>query len=447
MVSASGVRIRTYQVGFGECILLTISYSRPLPDGRTERHVLFDFGTRAQAKGGPSLAELATRIAEHCDGHLDGVVVTHRHRDHVRGFGDAKAREILAPLAPGVMIRPWTDVTGALRGDESLGLGEESLGFLELVDGISEHGRSVDEQFAPDGRTLAKRARAIAELGAPDAQALAMLEDWTPADRTQWVRSGDDVDVSGILPGVRIEVLGPPTLEQVPRAMSYASSSAEYWLRMTEDDTIAPELLAPRDRDELAPAKQIVAAPQGLGRPSWLLDELHGQGPRQVLDIVEGFRDVLNNTSVVLLITVGRRTLLLGGDAQVENWSYALDSAYGENDRTKDAGLRRRLARVDLYKVGDHGSRNATPRRLVELWRNGRKPDHPLCSILSTLAGTYGSAAEGGVPRKALVGALRELGPLYSTEDLDPDVWWFDVEAATDAARAEFAYTAGPPQA
>lgn len=69
--------------------------------------------------------------------------------------------------------------------------------------------------------------------------------------------------------------------------------------------------------------------------------------------------DQLNNTSLILLFSVegdgGTKRMLFGGDAQIENWEYALKLADVEANRVL-------LRDVDLYKVGHHGSRNATPR-------------------------------------------------------------------------------------
>ena len=72
----------------------------------------------------------------------------------------------------------------------------------------------------------------------------------------------------------------------------------------------------------------------------------------------------MNNTSVILLFEVGARPLF-PGDAQVENWSYALE------DAPDHEATRALLADVDLYKVGHHGSLNATPKKL--LWEGFRK--------------------------------------------------------------------------
>ena len=50
-----------------------------------------------------------------------------------------------------------------------------------------------------------------------------------------------------------------------------------------------------------------------------------------------------------------RRSLLFPGDAQIENWQYALGQR---------AGSSKLLASVNVYKVGHHGSLNATPKSL-----------------------------------------------------------------------------------
>src|SRR5262249_10803557 len=72
----------------------------------------------------------------------------------------------------------------------------------------------------------------------------------------------------------------------------------------------------------------------------------------------------MNNTSVILLFEVGGKAFLFPGDAQIENWEYTLNQP----------ALMRRLARVDFYKVGHHGSRNATPKTL---WKNFAKRAPP----------------------------------------------------------------------
>jgi hypothetical protein len=70
-----------------------------------------------------------------------------------------------------------------------------------------------------------------------------------------------------------------------------------------------------------------------------------------------------NNTSVVLAFEWGPRgrgrVLLFPADAQVGNWLSWRDQTYGERKLKVDS----LLERVLLYKVGHHGSHNATVRR------------------------------------------------------------------------------------
>lgn len=436
------VRLRAYKVGFGDCLLLTIQYSGPLPDGRSERHLLIDFGTTHKVPRGPSLAKLAPKIAEHCGGHLDVVVATHRHADHVRGFGDAAAKQHLVPLQPSLIIRPWTDGPAQAAAVSGLPLDAESQRFLALLDSVGGHEAGVVTALGVDGRTAAGRVGRLAELGVANQGALDMLGTWTVPDRTRWVRTDDQLDTAALLPGVTVRVLGPPTLEQVPRLKSYASTSSEYWLAMAREGVIAPELTTAA-ADDVQAAREQVAAPGGFGSAAWLVDKMHKAGTRQALEIVSGFDDVLNNTSLVLLVTVGDRSLLLAGDAQVENWSYSLDRALGENGRTAEPQLAQALASVDLYKVGHHGSRNATPRRLVGLWKSAQR-DRELCSVLSTRHGVFDKTVQGTVPKKELLDALKELGPVHSTDKLPERVWWFDVTASAKGKAETWSYTRGP---
>ena len=104
--------------------------------------------------------------------------------------------------------------------------------------------------------------------------------------------------------------------------------------------------------------------------------------------------------------------LLFPGDAQIENWEYALKVA---PDKAENV---RRLSRVDLYKVGHHGSRNATPRILFDLWSRPDTRDRPMVAMMSTKPGVHGRSVSTAVPRKTLVAALDTRMTLLSTAEL-----------------------------
>ena len=77
------------------------------------------------------------------------------------------------------------------------------------------------------------------------------------------------------------------------------------------------------------------------------------------------------------------------------------------------------LKDVDFYKVGHHGSLNATPKTAV--WKNFSRRNHGLQAAVSTLLGVHGGD-EGRpteVPRETLMAKLRSEATLVTTQDLE----------------------------
>src|SRR5262249_31017526 len=106
--------LRTYQVGFGDCFLLSFRY--PPKNGRPQdRHVLIDFGSTGQPAGTSDklLLNVAKNVAEVCGGKLQAGVAPHRHRDHISGFATNAAGtasgDIIASLKPDLVVQPWTE--------------------------------------------------------------------------------------------------------------------------------------------------------------------------------------------------------------------------------------------------------------------------------------------------------------------------------------------------
>jgi len=119
----------------------------------------------------------------------------------------------------------------------------------------------------------------------------------------------------------------------------------------------------------------------------------------------------MNNTSLILLFEVFGKKLLFPGDAQIENWSFAFEDA---PDAPKTRAL---LAEVDVYKVGHHGSLNATPKK--GLWEKFRKRNKGLRTLLSTMPGKHGSSrSHTEVPRSTLLTELETRSSLQNTMTL-----------------------------
>jgi hypothetical protein len=106
----------------------------------------------------------------------------------------------------------------------------------------------------------------------------------------------------------------------------------------------------------------------------------------------------LNNQSLVILFSFKGKNLLFVGDAQWGNWeNFLYGGAFGTAGHTKMTdNATKILNSIDFYKVGHHGSRNATPKDAVAaMMRQG-------CACMcSTQIDAY-----PGVPRDPLMQAL-----------------------------------------
>ena len=377
------IRIRMYNVGFGDCFLLTFRYASG------DRHVLIDYGSNARGAG-LALDDLGPRIAADCGGKLMAIVLSHRHRDHIRGFDPTVGGGAIKPLAPEMVLRPWTEAPDAAEpGAHGPAIAPESLRRSQFVRAL-DAGQDAAERLATvgagdgTGSRLRAAVTGLAALELKNAAAVHLLHELSEGNRGTYLSAGMPLDVEPILPGVRISVLGPPLPDQWPAITKERSDDPEYWLRLA---STLPDALGTAD----------LAADLPPGPEAWLAARLQAEGLHSAMRIVLSLDAAMNNTSLILLIEAAGRRLLFPGDAQIENWSYTL-SGPGATPAILDA-----LAKIDVYKVGHHGSRNATPKKsLLPLWTS-LAAGTPI-SMMSTLLGPYDDS--NPVPSQPLVNAL-----------------------------------------
>jgi hypothetical protein len=404
-VSQSPVRIdlRAYRVGFGDCLLLSFTYARRI-DGRAERHVLIDFGTNKADPDGPKLSDVAGLIEADTHGKLDVVVATHRHRDHISGFDPAVGGDTIARLKPDAVLRPWTEVpdsapgaTGGTGGAGRRPPATATAGQRRMLDVLAA-GQDFAEQLraVPKPGRLSAAETALYGLGSlqlTNSRAMERLDELAAASRGYYLRFGDPLSLD-MLPGVELSVLGPPDPDTWPAIRRQAEKSVEYWFGLGAGD---PAALAARAAGEPIATEGDASTLLQPGPGRWLIDRLDDHLVRSAERLVHQLDSVLNNTSVILLAEVAGHKVLLPGDAEIENWGYALT---GAPDRESIAES---LRGVDLYKVGHHGSRNATPKQSLFPLLARTPPDERL-AVMSTLAGFYHGA--NPVPNQALAGRL-----------------------------------------
>lgn len=422
------ITLRSYDVGFGDCYLLSFHYPG------FDRHLLIDFGSTRLPPGKSEknyLLKIAQQIALDCEGKLHAVIATHRHKDHISGFTTSQGKgpgQIIRDLKPDLVIQPWTEDEHAARdarGPTRTAAGQRRAAHVRMLEDMNH--------FAGYVVSVSKRLRQK-DLQAVKAQLEFLGDDnelanrdavknlMTMGKKRRYVYFGAKSGLESILPGVTTRVLGPPTLEQSNTiAKQRSSDKDQFW-----------HLQAARQgfwSKRAAVAKAALAGGQAAQPPSlfpeyqdkrppwdarWYRYHAQREHADGLLSIVRVLDNQMNNTSVILLFEVGDKTLLFPGDAQYENWMYAL-----EQD-----GVAKSLAKVNVYKVGHHGSLNATPKKLWNGFENlgGKSAKNRLMSFLSTRDHVHGSEDAGTeVPRSTLVTALQENSALQDTRTLAAD--------------------------
>ena len=409
--------VRAYQVGFGDCFLLSFVY----PSGR--KHVLIDFGTTGLPRGKqPSvhMPAIAQKIVDEIGSEqLVAVVATHRHADHISGFGtDGRTGGsglLIKKLKPRRVLQPWTEHPDAPTKGLSAPDAENKKGFLRTLanmDSLAQQAKQL--AAAKPGWMSAAAIRELAFLGEDNIankSAVKNLMDMGSGGGARYLCYGQDAGLGKLLPGVKVHVLGPPDLTQSDAIRSQRSKDQDEFWHLVKG--VMPSGLTAAGR---AGVDRKVAVPP---EARWFRDRLQGMSEKGILEIVRQLDDQMNNTSLILLFEFQGKKLLFPGDAQLENWSHALKEA------ADSATNRALLAEVDFYKVGHHGSLNATPKKM--LWENFRKRgSKQLSTMMSTMANKHGkTASKTEVPRRTLVAALEQESELKNTQRIraaDADV-------------------------
>lgn len=412
----NALTIRAYQVGFGDCFLLSFRYPARATKAAFDRHLLIDFGSTGKPPDvtGNLLERVAEDIKKECAGKLHAVIATHRHRDHISGFATKKngtgSGDIIRSLQPDVVLQPWTEdpdaKPNATAATQPLNLNKAFVRALSDMHTFSEN--ALVEARRLKGKISARTSAQLSFLGEDNLANLSAVQNLMTMGKNRYLNYGAKSGLEKILPGVKIHVLGPPTIKQYPEIKQQrAEDEAEFW----HLQSLTGERFLADDKPAFPRAAKYAAFPP---HARWIIPRLRDIRGDQLLEIVRAMDNFLNNTSLILLFAAGTKKFLFPGDAQIENWSYALKDA-----PDKDAA-RQLLAGVDFYKVGHHGSLNATPKTLWNLFQR-RAPGasaNRLRTVVSTRAGQHGHKPLSEVPREKLLTALKAESNFFTTQDL-----------------------------
>jgi beta-lactamase superfamily II metal-dependent hydrolase len=343
------VQIRMYNVGFGDCFLLKF------PAADRPRKVLIDCGKHRHSRCQPSLDIVVRQVQKDivdADGkkRIDVLVVTHRHQDHVVGF----EQEGWDDVEVGEVWMPWTedpDDPVARRICKS-----QSVRALQLQTGISALSLDGEQKsyllgYAGNNLTNAAAMKLLHKgfLGSP-------LRRFLPKGDAAGPLNTDR------LSGVEVHVLGPSRSEAVIRDMD--PPVAESFLRAmlgAMGGEPAPD--SPFSKKSILSRQEYCEWFQ-KNKQKDPLDDFSEEAAKHFRQWIENpetelaaaLEKSVNGTSLVLLFKMGEAALLFPGDAQWGTW----------NEILQDETWTRLLGSVIFYKMGHHGSHNATPRTFVE---------------------------------------------------------------------------------
>jgi beta-lactamase superfamily II metal-dependent hydrolase len=340
------IQVRMYNVGFGDCFLMVI------PTDEGERRMLVDCGYHSQGKGMFSDVELVNQIKADLNGRpLEVVIATHRHQDHISGFGE---KDIWKDIAVEEVWLPFTAEPKAADEDPALkawnALMEAAHGLCDSLGHLTPGAVAALEARDPDERLAAEFMLWNARANLPGLENL--LHDMRRSDGQRAKRRFLPEEknlypsqfTSPALPGVTVHVLGPPRDPALRKQLKVPSSWGFDQVRLGPPGDVIDSIFGAEWRvpvDRLPSRRPFTEAT--LKTIRLFNDDLFFAAKA-----LDGF---LNGESLVLVLEVGNARLLLPGDAEVGAWTAILDNA----DALALA------SGATFLKVGHHGSHNATP--------------------------------------------------------------------------------------
>ncbi|MFZ2163106.1 MAG: MBL fold metallo-hydrolase [Sideroxyarcus sp.] len=397
--SRKQAHVRMYRQGLGDCFLVRL----PKSGGEDTFNMLIDCGIISVAPGAKAtMQKVVADIAETCGNHLDLVVVTHEHWDHVSGFSTQQAQDDFDNIDIDEVWYAWTEdpankLGKKLRAERAAKVNALQAAAVALRGTGSEMGMERAERVESIlqffGVESTDNLNALAATGKDAASGKTRNAfDYLNKRRGVKVRfchpDNPPTTLSGV-EGVRAYVLGPPEDERLLKRSAPTKKGKEVY-EFASDIAMDANLAAAFERlggtnesddgldcpfewsmsvypnNESPKLQKLKADTWNRADSAWRKIELDWTASAETLAL--NLDSHTNNTCLVVALELvdSGQVLLFAGDAQVGNWLSWQDTKWSLKDGndTQTVTGPDLLQRTAFYKVGHHGSHNATLRAL-----------------------------------------------------------------------------------
>lgn len=370
------LRVRTYNVRFGDALLVSVPDFDADTGLTTVRHLLIDVGNVQAGAGGADTVfhSVMEDVLEELDGApLDLYVMTHEHLDHVQGLSYADERLYEGGLKERLKLQhAWLTASAApdyyeRHPDAAKQLAERQA----LYDDLKEYCRLKPE---------AARGAVPSFLLNNDYRKTGACVEYLRglAERTHYVHRGAALGGSHPFKEARLEVWAPE------------EDTSEYYGRFL------PVALGLERKPGGEVSLHVPVPPAGVDTSAFY--NLLSWRRRAMGDDLLAIDKAANNTSVVFSLEWRGWRLLFAGDAELRSWK-----------TMKKHGV---LKPVHFLKVSHHGSHNGTPDGdIFDAILPEEPPDErQRCAVISAYGETY-----SGIPHELTNQRLRSRCMLTST--------------------------------
>lgn len=382
---SDAIRVRVYNVRFGDAILVTVPDRDPATGDTTERHLLIDVGNVLMGEGGADAvfdAVVDDVLAELAGRPLDLYVMTHEHLDHVQGLFHAErkstthAGQVKAKLK---VDSAWLTGSAALDYyDTHPDAKKEKKVLLDAFDRIEKHLAALpaDEIRAYQALLANNNPRSTADC-------IDFLRTLAAESRTHFVHRGFATAGKHPFKEAKFEIWAPE------------EDTSDYY-RNGAPLALEPMFLRAQDVSRAEP-------PAGVDAGAFY--DLVAARERGFVDNLLAIDKAANDTSVVFCLEWRGKRLLFAGDAELRSWKMMHDKGV--------------LKPVDFLKVSHHGSHNGTPDGAVlDAFFSKLPGQKKRLAVASTWPETY-----PGIPHGTTDDKLRTRAKLIKTTDDTTKPW------------------------